>query len=101
MPSVATAKRTRRAGPACVLRTMTRPSPCFDATTAPPAVLEALGILARPSPDDVGYDVWVSRYGKTTGSSWVEPPPYVVTGITSLHDPRPLRIKRQRHDGRD
>lgn len=77
---------------------LTRPSPSFEAMTAPPEVLEALGMSARPSPDDVGYDVWVARYGKTTGSSWVEPPPYLVTGITPLHDPRPLRIRRRRDD---
>lgn len=83
-----------------LIHRLTRPSPSFDAMTAPPAVLEALGISARPSPDDVGYDAWVSRNGKATGSSWVEPPPYLVTGITPLHDPRPLRIKRRRDDER-
>ena len=74
---------------------LTRPFPSFDAMTAPPAVLEVLGIPVRPRPDAVGYDSWVSRYGKTTGSSWAEPPPYLVTGITPLHDPRPLRITRR------
>ena len=80
---------------------LTRPSPSFDAMTAPPEVLEALGIAPRLSPDDVGYEVWVSRYGGATGSSWVEPPPYLVTGISPVHDPRPLRIRRRSDDNRD
>ena len=80
---------------------LTRPSPSFDAMTAPPEVLEALGMPARPSPDDdVRYDFWLSRNGKATGSSWVEPPPYLVMGITPLHDPRPRWIKRRRDDER-
>jgi hypothetical protein len=80
---------------------LTRPSPSFDAMTAPPEVLEALGMPARPSPDDhVRYDFWVSRNGKATGSSWVEPPPYLVTGIAPRHDPRPRWIRRPRDDER-
>ncbi len=62
------------------INTLFYPPASFKALTAPNAVLEAVGTPPRPPSGSATYANWMALYGSQTGTSWVEPTPFLIGG---------------------